>query len=181
MGTESVRLMPSPRLMLTPTFCMVDTTDTVLAMLDTTDIPMPTELPTTERDLLMLSLRLMLILIFFMVDMDMDTLDTVDTMDTHMLMDMLTTESALPMPSPRLMLTLTFFTEIWIWTPWIPWILRIPIWWICLLRISYDTKAISCYRKLTKLPSMSSSSVTTFFSAWTQFWVVQQEAKRIKI
>merc|ERR1712098_762350 len=52
--------------------------------------------------------------------------------------------------------------RIWIWTPWIPWILRIPIWWICLLRISYDTKAISCYGKLTKLPSMSSSSVTTF-------------------
>merc|ERR1712050_665415 len=81
----SVRLKLSPRLMLTPTFFMVDTTDT----------PMPTELPTTERDLLMLSLRLMLILIFFMVDMDMDILDTVDTTDTHMLMDMLTTESAL--------------------------------------------------------------------------------------
>merc|ERR1712098_63268 len=81
---------------------------------------------------------------------------------------------------------------IWIWTPWICrilripicswiWLLRKPIWRICLLRISYDTKAISCYRKLTKLPSMSSSSVTTFFSAWTQFWVVQQETKRIKI
>merc|ERR1719308_648444 len=99
--TESVRLMPSPRLMLTPTFCMVDMD--ILAMLDTTDTPMLTmDLPTTERDLRMLSLRLMLILIFFMVDMDMDTLDTVDTTDTHMLMDMLTTESALPMPSPRL-------------------------------------------------------------------------------
>merc|ERR1719187_1560725 len=49
--TESVRLMPSPRLMLTPTFCMVDMD--ILAMLDTTDTPMLTmDLPTTERDLL---------------------------------------------------------------------------------------------------------------------------------
>merc|ERR1712126_517941 len=131
----TVCTMASARLMLTPT-CMEDMD--ILAMLDTTDTPMPTmDLPTTERDLLMPSPRLMLTPTFCTEDMDMDTLDTVDTTDTHMV-DMPTT-------------------------------------------ISYNTKAISCYRKLTKLPSMSSSSVTTFFSAWTQFWVVQQETKRIKI
>merc|ERR1712234_82921 len=97
-------LRPSLRLMLTPTCCMEDMD--ILAMLDTTDTPMPTmDLPTTEREMLML------ILIFFMVDMDMDTLDMPDTTDTHMLMDILTTESALLMPSPRPMLTLTFCTE----------------------------------------------------------------------
>merc|ERR1719187_2831673 len=70
--TESVRLMPSPRLMLTPIFFMVDMD--ILAMLDTTDTPMPTmDLPTTERDLLMLTP------IFFMVDMDiLAMLDTTD-------------------------------------------------------------------------------------------------------
>merc|ERR1712098_1040279 len=90
--TESVRLMLSPRLMLTPIFCMVDMDMDTLDMPDTTDTHMLTmDLPTTERDLLMLSLRLMLILIFFMVDMDMDTLDIVDTTDTHMV-DMPTTD-----------------------------------------------------------------------------------------
>merc|ERR1712025_1526677 len=73
-----------------------------------------------------------------------------------------------PLPSVR---------RIWIWTPWIPWILRIPIWWICLLRISHGTKAISCYKKLTKLPSMSSSSVTTFFSAFGSYSRKQRESK----
>merc|ERR1719187_3228646 len=78
-------LRPSPRLMLTPTFCMEDmdmVLDT-LAMLVTMDTPMPT-MDTTESVLLMLSPRLMLIHTFSMEDMDMDTLDTVDTMDTPM-------------------------------------------------------------------------------------------------
>merc|ERR1719495_2751554 len=98
----SVLLMLSlrPRLMLTPTFCMVDM-DT-LAMLDTMDTPMPT-MDITESVLLMLSLRLMLILTFSMVDMDI--LDMLDTTD------ILTMVSVLPMLSPRLMLTPTFCME----------------------------------------------------------------------
>merc|ERR1712112_302068 len=99
MGDTTDTLMPtmdlptteSVRLMLTPIFFMVDTTDTVLAMLDTTDTPMPTELPTTESALLMPSPRLMLTLTFCTEDMDMDTLDTVDTTDTHMV-DLPTTD-----------------------------------------------------------------------------------------
>merc|ERR1712138_15868 len=144
------------------------------------DIPMPTELPTTERDLLMLSLRLMLILIFFMVDMDMDTLDMPDTTDTHMLMDMLTTESALLMPSPRPMLTLAFCAEdtdmdtLDTVDTTDTHMVDMPT------TISYNTKAISCYRKLTKLPSMSSSSVTTFFSAWTLFGSYSRKQRESK-
>merc|ERR1712066_651490 len=99
----------SPRLMPTLTFCTEDMAMDILAMLDTTDTPMPTELPTTESVRLMPSPRLMLTPIFFMVDMDI--LAMLDTTDTHMLMDMLTTESALLMPSLRPMLTLTFCTE----------------------------------------------------------------------
>merc|ERR1719211_220901 len=99
--TESVRLMLSPRLMLTPIFFMVDMD--ILAMLDTTDIPMPTmalpttdthmlmDMLTTESALLMPSPRPMLTLTFCTEDMDMDTLDTVDTTDTHMV-DMPTTD-----------------------------------------------------------------------------------------
>merc|ERR1719187_2426859 len=102
-------LRPSPRLMLTPTFCTedMDMVSDTLAMLDTMDIPMPT-MDTTESVLLMLSPRLMLILTFSMVDMD--TLAMLDTMDIPMpTMD--TTESVLLMLSPRLMLILTFSME----------------------------------------------------------------------
>merc|ERR1711915_674741 len=61
-------LMLSPRLMLIPTSCTVDTMDLDM---DITDIPMLT----TERDLLMPNPRLMLTLIFSMVDtMDLDTM-----------------------------------------------------------------------------------------------------------
>merc|ERR1719481_1131861 len=82
--TESVML--SQRLMLTPTFCMVDTMDMVL---DTMDMVLDTDMDTTES--VMLSQRLMPIPTFCMVD----TTDTVlDTM-----------ESALLMLSPRLMPT----------------------------------------------------------------------------
>merc|ERR1711902_361336 len=87
--TESVRLMLSPRLMLTLTFCMVDMD--ILAMLDTTDTHMLMDMLTTESALLMPSPRLMLTLTFCTEDMDMDTLDTVDTTDTHMV-DMPTTD-----------------------------------------------------------------------------------------
>merc|ERR1712112_686344 len=86
--TESVRLMPSPRLMLTPTFCMVDMDIYTLDMPDTTDTHMLMDMLTTESALLMPSPRLMLTLTFCTEDMDMDTLDTVDTTDTHMV-DML--------------------------------------------------------------------------------------------
>merc|ERR1712201_28 len=102
--TESVL---SQRLMLTPTFCMVDTMDMVLDMdmdtmesvrlnqrlmlmltctvdimvsVDTVDI---LDIDTMESALLMLSPRLTPT--FCMEDMeDMDTLDTPDTMDTPM-------------------------------------------------------------------------------------------------
>merc|ERR1711915_1029372 len=84
-------LMLSPRLMLIPTSCMVDTMDldTMVLDMDITDILMLT----TERGLLMPNPRLMLILIFSMVDtMDLDT--TVLAMDIPML-DMLTTDKLL--------------------------------------------------------------------------------------
>merc|ERR1711955_49318 len=82
--TESDLLMLSlrPRLMLTPTFSMVDMD------MDTLDTPMPIAMLTMARALLMLNPRLMLTPTFSMEDMDMDTLDTVDTMDTHMPMAM---------------------------------------------------------------------------------------------
>merc|ERR1712002_737998 len=73
--TESVMLSQRP--MLTPTFCMVDTTDMVL---DTMDMVLDTDMDTTES--VMLSQRLMLTPTFCMEDMD--TLDTPDTMDTPM-------------------------------------------------------------------------------------------------
>merc|ERR1711902_315782 len=76
--TESVML--SQRLMLIPTFCMVDTTDTVL---DTMDMVLDMDIDTMESALLMLSPRLTPT--FCMEDMEaMDTLDTPDTMDTPM-------------------------------------------------------------------------------------------------
>merc|ERR1712034_2264 len=106
MGTESVML--SQRLMLIPTFCMVDTTDTVLDTMDMVlDMDMDTmesvrlnqrlmlmltctvdmvdilDIDTMESALLMLSPRLTPT--FCMADMEaMDTLDTPDTMDTPM-------------------------------------------------------------------------------------------------
>merc|ERR1712168_667227 len=102
--------MGSPRLMLTPTFCMEDMDWDILAMLDTMDTPMPT-MDILASVLLMPSLRprLMLTPTFSMEDMDMawDILDMLDTTDTPMpTMD--TTESVLLMLSPRLMLTPTF-------------------------------------------------------------------------
>merc|ERR1712121_263680 len=87
--TESVRLMPSPGLMLTPTFFMVDMD--ILDMPDTTDSHMLMDMLTTESALLMPSLRPMLTLTFCTEDTDMDTLDSVDTTDTHM-EDMPTTD-----------------------------------------------------------------------------------------
>merc|ERR1719249_69125 len=62
----TLRLMPSLRLMPTPTYCTEDTMDldTMVLDMDTTDIPMLT----MARDLLMPSPRLMLTLIFSMVD-----------------------------------------------------------------------------------------------------------------
>merc|ERR1712000_229193 len=105
---ESVML--SQRLMLIPTFCMVDTTDMVLDMdmdtmesvrlnqrlmlmltctvdimvsEDTVDMVDILDIDTMESALLMLSPRLTPT--FCMEDMeDMDTLDTPDTMDTPM-------------------------------------------------------------------------------------------------
>merc|ERR1719474_647984 len=59
-------LMPNPRLMLTPTSSMVDTTD--LDIMDSDMHIMDILMLTMARGLLMLSLRLMLILIFSMVD-----------------------------------------------------------------------------------------------------------------
>merc|ERR1719147_263149 len=123
--TESVML--SQRLMLIPTFCMVDTTDTVL---DTMDMVLDTDMDTTES--VMLSQRLMLIPTFCMVDttdMVLDTMESVrlnqrlmlmltctvdimvseDTVDMVDILDIDTMESALLMLSPRL--TPTFCME----------------------------------------------------------------------
>merc|ERR1712154_50424 len=124
--TESVMLSQRP--MLTPTFCMVDTTDMVL---DTMDMVLDMDMDTTES--VMLSQRLMLTPTFCMVDttdmvldMDMDTMEsvrlnqrlmlmltcTVDIMvleDMVDIMDIDIMESALLMLSPRL--TPTFCME----------------------------------------------------------------------
>merc|ERR1712176_1296881 len=96
--TESVRLMPSPRLMLTLIFFMVDMDMDTLDMPDTTDTHMLMDMLTTESALRMPSPRPMLTLTFCTEDMDMDTLDTVDTTDTHMV-DMPTTDKLL-IPKP---------------------------------------------------------------------------------
>merc|ERR1719474_810199 len=99
-------LMLNPRLMLTPTFFMVDITDydTMVLDMDITDIPMLT----TERGLLTPSPRLKLIL----------TSSTVDITDLVMpdmvfiilpMVAMLIMERDLPMLSPRPMPTPTFF------------------------------------------------------------------------
>merc|ERR1712002_1171600 len=80
---ESVKLRLNPRLLLIPTFCMVDTMDMVLdmpvCMVDTTDM----DSDTMERDLLKLSPRLLQIPTCCTVDMVLDMPDTMD-MDTHM-------------------------------------------------------------------------------------------------
>merc|ERR1712240_416151 len=87
--------MLSQRLMLTPTFCMVDTTDTVLDtmdmvldmdMEDTVDMVDTMDIDIMESALLMLSPRLTPT---FCME-DMDTLDTPDTMDTPMLLTVIT-------------------------------------------------------------------------------------------
>merc|ERR1712174_150638 len=78
--TESALLMPSPRLMLTLTFCTEDMDMDTLDIVDITDTHTDTD--TMENALLMLNPKLMLSLII-MADMDMDILDTVDIMDTH--------------------------------------------------------------------------------------------------
>merc|ERR1719348_1904953 len=93
---ESVRLKLSPRLLLTPTFCMEDTMDMVLDMdtlvLDT--MVLDTEF--MESALLMPSQKLTPT--FSMEDMDMDTLDMLDTMDTPMV-DMPIMDKLLPLIS----------------------------------------------------------------------------------
>merc|ERR1711872_558474 len=90
--TESVML--SQRLMLTPTFCMVDTTDTVL---DTMDMVLDMDMDTMEsvglnqRLMLMLTCTVDIMVLEDTVDMeDIDTLDTPDTMDTPMLLTVIT-------------------------------------------------------------------------------------------
>merc|ERR1711881_97343 len=88
MARDLLMLSLRPRLMLTPTFSMVDMDMDTLDMLDTMDTPMPMAMLTMASALLMLNPRLMLTPIFSMEDMDMDTLDTVDTMDTPMPMAM---------------------------------------------------------------------------------------------
>merc|ERR1712178_181277 len=95
--TESVML--SQRLMLTPTFCMVDTTDMVL---DTMDMVLDMDMDTMES--VRLNQRLMLMLTCTVDIMVLeDTVDMVDIMDIDIM------ESALLMLSPRL--TPTFFME----------------------------------------------------------------------
>merc|ERR1719312_2081077 len=92
---ESVRLKLSPRLLLTPTFCMEDTKDMVLDMdtlvLDT--MVLDTEF--MESALLMLIQKLTPA--FGMEDM-LDTMDMPDTMDTPMV-DMPTMDKLLPLIS----------------------------------------------------------------------------------
>merc|ERR1719516_562657 len=97
--------MLNPKLMLTPTFFMVDMVDMDSDMLDTIILPM--DLATMARDLLMLNPKLMLTPTFFMVDMvDMDS-DMLDTIILHMDM-LLIMARGLLIPSPRLMLILIF-------------------------------------------------------------------------
>merc|ERR1712113_1182787 len=88
----SVKLRLNPRLLLIPTFSMVDTMDMVLDTdLDTTAM----DSDTMERVLLKPSPRLLLTPTCCTVDMVLDMPDTMD-MDTHML-DMVTSDKlALP-------------------------------------------------------------------------------------
>merc|ERR1712050_472476 len=109
--TESVML--SQRLMLTPTFCMADTTDMVLDM----DMDTMESVRLNQRLMLMLTCTVDIMVLEDTVDMvdimdidimesallmlsprltptfcmeDMDTLDTPDTMDTPMLLTVIT-------------------------------------------------------------------------------------------
>merc|ERR1712002_1343881 len=91
---ESVKLRLNPRLLLIPTFSMVDTMDMVL---DTMDTDLDMDLDTMEmgsdtmgRDLLKPSPKLLLNPTCCTVDMVLDMPDTMD-MDTHML-DMVTSD-----------------------------------------------------------------------------------------
>merc|ERR1719187_423441 len=99
-------LRPSLRLMPTLTFCTEDMDMDILAMQDTTDILMPTELPTTESVRLMLSPRLMLTPTFSMVHTTDTVLAMQDTTDILMPTELPTTERDLLMLSLRLMLIL---------------------------------------------------------------------------
>merc|ERR1712198_547848 len=100
-------LMPNPKLMLTPTFFMVDMVDMDSDMLDTIILPMDMLL-IMARGLLMPSPRLMLILIFSMVDI----MDLVMVFTILPMVVMLTMEKDLPMLNLRPMLTPTFFTVV---------------------------------------------------------------------
>merc|ERR1711889_9869 len=100
-------LMLNPKLMLTPTFFMVDMVDMDSDMLDTIILPMDMLL-IMARGLLMPSPRLMLILIFSMVDI----MDLVMVFTILPMVVMLTMERDLPMLNPRPMLTPTFFTVV---------------------------------------------------------------------
>merc|ERR1719260_428456 len=99
---ESVKLKLSPRLLPTPTFCMVDIDILdMVDMVDTMDMVSDTDTMASVK----LSLRLMLTPTFFTEDtMDM-VLDMLDTM----VLDTIFMESALLMPSQKL--TPTFCME----------------------------------------------------------------------
>merc|ERR1712112_629886 len=90
---ESVRLKLSPRLLLTPTFSMVDMVGMDWDMVDTMDMVLGIMVMASVR----LSLRLMLTPTFCMEDM-LDTMDMPDTMDTPMV-DMPTLDKLLPLIS----------------------------------------------------------------------------------
>merc|ERR1712198_229032 len=100
-------LMLNPKLMLTPTFFMVDMDSD---MLDTIILPMDMLL-IMARGLLMLSPRLMLILIFSMVDI-VDLVMPAMVFTILPMVVMLTMERDLPMLNPRPMLTPSFFTVV---------------------------------------------------------------------
>merc|ERR1711872_858976 len=121
-------LMLNPKLMLTPTFFMVDMVDMDSDMLDTIILPMDMLL-IMARGLLMPSPRLMLILIFSTVDI----MDLVMVFTILPMVVMLTMERDLPMLNPRPMLTPTFLpwlwtricwiplSRLWLWTSWLLW------------------------------------------------------------
>merc|ERR1711992_456171 len=111
-------LRPSPRLRLTPLFCMdpTDTPDTpmpVSMVLDTGPMePTPILMPTTARGPLRPSLRLRLTPLFCMAPMAMDSPIPVSMEDTEPMeltpTPMDTTARGLLRPSPRLRLTPLF-------------------------------------------------------------------------
>merc|ERR1712198_439005 len=103
-------LMLNPKLMLIPTFFMVDMVDMDSDMLGTIILPMDMLL-IMARGLLMPSPRLMLILIFSMVDI-VDLVMPAMVFTILPMVVMLTMERDLPMLNPRPMLTPTFFTVV---------------------------------------------------------------------